>query len=74
MTTSNSMEIIYNDSFKEEDETPSTSSSEQRSTKTSITKLIPVLIATVAICTVGIWFGTTRDSDGNQVSAAISRR
>ena len=61
------MEIIHNDSFKEE---PPSTTIEQRSTKASITcKLIPVFIATVAICTVGIWFGTTRDSGGDQVES-----
>jgi len=64
---SDSMEIIHNESFRE-DET--STSSEQRNTKASITcKLIPVFIATIAICTVGIWFGTTRDRGGDQVES-----
>jgi len=67
VTSSGSMEIIHNESFRE-DETPP-SSLEQRNTKASITcKLIPVVIATVAICTVGIWFGT-KDSGGDQVES-----
>jgi len=67
VATSGSMEIIHNESFRE-DET-STSSEQRNTTKTSITcKLIPIVIATVAICTVGIWFGT-RDRGGDQVES-----
>jgi len=70
VATSGSMEIIHNESFRE-DETPSSSKQRRNYKKASITcKLIPVFIATVAICTVGIWFGTARDSGEDQVESS----